>query len=579
MNRSVDKMFRNALTVQIVSVIVGVIGMVVDGAVTGRCLGTDAMAAFGLVTPVATVFAACASVCGIGTSLLVGRYVGARKKDEASRALSTCLLFAFALSLVLLAAVSAFPRRIASALGAEGVICDMASDYLRGFCLCAPAMLLMTSFMPVMQMDGKGSLMMTAVTVMTAVNVTGDLLVGLVIHGGLLGMSLATSVSYFAALAIMLPHFLSGKSSLRISPRLAGRGYIGRMLKGGFPNALQQACRSLLIISLNSLLLRISGSTAVAAFTAIMSAANLCMALGSGIGASTSMLTGVFAGEKDDMAIRALVRTALKDAVIYDALLCAVLFAGAGLIMPVFTSDPAVVPFAVLGFRLYALSMIGYSVNVTLRFYYQAMHFTVLPYAYVVCNGLVFTVLSALALGGLFGVNGVWLSFLAGETLTLAALLIYVLIKSKKSGDLIERLMFIPDSMAADVLDRYDGAASEVSGVTAVSEEVRRFCTGRGAKERTAYVIALAVEELGVSMLSGNPPGSDTLEVRLLHRKDCWTLRLRDSGKRFNPLTVLDTERPDDFTYVGVKMLTEMITGIEYVDTLNINNLNMEISD
>ena len=78
----VRKAFRSVLLIQIIAGIVGVIGMVVDGAVTGRCLGTEAMAGFGLAAPVVTIFVACSGVCELGASMLIGRLVGARKTDE-----------------------------------------------------------------------------------------------------------------------------------------------------------------------------------------------------------------------------------------------------------------------------------------------------------------------------------------------------------------------------------------------------------------------------------------------------------------------------------------------------------------
>ncbi|MBQ0100451.1 MAG: hypothetical protein KBS39_02975, partial [Lachnospiraceae bacterium] len=426
----VRKAFKSVLLIQIIAGIVGVIGMVVDGAVTGSCLGTEAMAAFGLAAPVVTIFVACSGVCELGASMLIGRLVGARKTDEASEALSSCLAFSLALSLLITGSVFAFSEEISAFLGASGALAELTADYLRGFSLCAPALLMLTVLMPVMQINGKQKLVVLAVVTMTLVNITGDLLVGFVFRGGLFGMALATIVSNFAAFALMLPGLLKKEGTLRISFRRIRAGYIGTMLSGGLPNALQQLCRSLLLLLLNRRLLAISDSDAVAAFTAIMSAANLCMAFGSGIGSDVSMLTGVFAGESDDRAIRELVRTALFTAVVYDAILCALLLLGAGILMPMFTSDPKLLALTVNGFRLYCLSMIGYSVNVTMRLYYQAMHFSVLSYVYVFCNSFLFPVLGAFLLSGMLGVRGVWLAFLFGETVTLLLLAGWTLIKT-----------------------------------------------------------------------------------------------------------------------------------------------------
>lgn len=575
----VAKLFKSALMVQIVAGIVGVIGMVVDGAVTGRCLGTEAMAAYGLVMPVATVFAACAGVCELGTSILIGRLVGAGKNEEASAALSACLLFSLLLSVLMGTAVFCFAGPIARLLGATGVIADMGADYLRGYALCAPALLTVMVLMPVIQINGRRQAVLLAVVTMTVVNITGDLLVGFVLGGGLFGMALATTVSYFAAMVLLLPYLFRRDNTLKISLRGITLSCLDEMLGGGLPNALQQACRSVLIILLNGLLLRIADSSAVAAFTAVMSAANLCMATGSGIGSAVSMLTGVFIGDRDDVAVRQLVRTAVSRAVVYDAVLCLLLLAGAGLIMPAFTADRQLLSLAVPGFRLYCLSMTGYAVNVTMRLYYQAIQRRTLSYVYVAANSLVFTVLGALLMSRLIGVSGVWLAFLFGETMSLLLLTVYVLVTTKKGPSFVERCLLIPADLTQDVLDRYDGSTDTQEGIAAVSEAVRGFCLRNGADKRTAFVLSLAVEEFGQYMLKVNPSlaGKETVEVRVLCRRDSWTLRIRDNGRRFNPLDILKEENTDDFSYVGIKLLKDMIVNIEYVDTLNLNNLNMEI--
>ena len=585
----VKKAFRNALLIQIVAGIVGVIGMVVDGAVTCSCLGTEAMAAFGLAAPAVTIFVACSGVCELGTSMLIGRLFGARKIQEASEALSACLAFALVFSLLITGSVFVFANEIAAFLGAGGTLAVMTADYLRGFSLCAPALFLLTVLFPVMQIEGRRKLVMLAVVTMTLVNITGDLLVGFVFRGGLFGMALATTVSYFAALAMILPGLLKKGNSLQLSFKHINPACIGTMLSCGLPNALQQGCRSLLLLILNSRLLAIADANAVAAFTVIMSAANLCMALGSGIGSDVSMLTGVFAGDGDERAIRELVRTALFTAVLYDAILCAVLFTGAGVLMPVFTTDPDLLPLAVTGFRLFCLSMIGYSVNVTLRLYYQAMHFSLLSYIYVFCNSFLFTVLGTFLLSGIIGINGIWLSFLFGETVTLLFLTVLTLIRTPKGSSLIDRAMFIPPELTEDILNRFDGVARDRMTMTEVSEQVRQFCLKNGACGRTAYVLSLSAEEIGNYILKNNTGKDERVEVRVLRKKDGWSINVRDNGRRFNPLSVLADNRrfdpanilaeetPDAFSYIGIKLICEMARKTEYFDTLDINSLNIEI--
>lgn len=569
-----EKLFKNALLIQIFSVVVGVIGMVVDGAVTGRCLGTDYMAAYGLVTPVATIFAACASVVGIGTSVLVGRIVGARKMDEASGALSTCLFSALALAAVLIVVISFFSHEIAGLMGAKGVLNEMASDYLRGFCLCAPAMLMLMIFIPVVQIDGNGTIIITSIVSMTAVNITGDLLNGLVIHAGLWGMALSTTISYFVALFVILIPFIRKKNTISFTVHGLKMSYALQMLKGGMPDALQQICQSLLLIVFNNLLLKIADHNSVAILTAIVSAANLCLALGSGVAASTSMLTSVFAGEEDDKAIRELMRVALRKSILYNAVLCVALLAGAGFVMPMFLSDEGLMQGAILGFRLYCLSMIGYSINVTFRSYYQAMRFSLLSSAYVIFNTFIFKVAGAFLLSSFMGENGVFLAYAFGETVTLIAITVVAMIASKDKKGFLEKYLFIPSEFSSSILERFDQKATDCEEVEAVSAGVFNFCINNGSGRRDAYIMSLAVEEIGVRSLAS----AKSIEVRVLCKKDNWTLRIRDDGKRFNPLELMKDENEDDFSRVGIKTLEKMISDMDYTNTLNMNNLNIKLA-
>lgn len=569
-----EKLFKNALLIQIISVIINVLGMVVDGAVTGSCLGTDAMAAYGFVIPVTTLFTACSCVCGIGTSVLVGRLVGARNLDESAKALSSCIIFSLCFSAVLIVIFYPFSHEIAGLLGANGPINEMASDYLRGISLCAPALLLMVIAFPIVQIDGNGPLVIIATIVMTVVNVTGDLLNGLVLNGGLWGMALATTISYYVALFIIITPFLRKKNTIPLSFSTFDFKYVKEMITSGLADGIQQVCRSLLILSLNAILLQIADNDAIAVRTAIMSAACLCMALGSGIGSSASLLTGVFSGEEDDKAIRELMKIAIKKSILYNAIFCAFLLVGSGLLMPLFLNEPELISMAVLGFRLYCISMVGYSINVTLRSYYQAMNLSLFSYIYVFLNTFLFTTLSAYILGHTIGINGVWLSFFFGETITLLMLALYISIKDKSKKGFWEKFLLIPSDFSSKIQSRLDAKISELDELEKSSEEIYQFCIANNSSKRTAYLMSLAVEEIGVRSLKG----AKSLEIRVLSKTDCWTLRIRDDGKRYNPLELFTGETEEDFSYFGVRMLNKLISNMDYTNTLNMNNLNITIN-
>ena len=106
---------------------------------------------------------------------------------------------------------------------------------------------------------------------------------------------------------------------------------------------------------------------------------------------------------------------------------------------------------------------------------------------------------------------------------------------------------------------------------------------------RTAYILSLSVEEIGNYILRNNASRDAKAEVRILQKKDGWSMSMRDNGRLFDPLailrdgsrydpaTILQENSADAFSYVGIKLICGMARKTEYLDTLNINNLNIEI--
>ena len=110
----------------------------------------------------------------------------------------------------MMAVMLIFRGDIAVLLGAHGKSAHLlapTSDYLFGIVFSFPCVLFLFEFNSLMRLDGDANRVIVAVVVMTVLDIIGDLVNALVIHGGMLGMGLTTSISYFAALVIMLLHF------------------------------------------------------------------------------------------------------------------------------------------------------------------------------------------------------------------------------------------------------------------------------------------------------------------------------------------------------------------------------------
>ena len=85
-NRLINKMFFNTTVVQFFSMLIMELGVFVDGAIIGGCLGSEAMASYGFALPIATVISGVSTFFFAGISALCGRAI-ARGDTKTSNAL------------------------------------------------------------------------------------------------------------------------------------------------------------------------------------------------------------------------------------------------------------------------------------------------------------------------------------------------------------------------------------------------------------------------------------------------------------------------------------------------------------
>ena len=226
-NDAITNAFRGIFAVQMMSMLVGIAGCVIDGMIIGRFLGEEAMAAFGFAGSVTLLPAIAATIFGSGAAVVCSRSLGKGSLEQTRARFSACFSATVVISALLAALIAALAAPAARLVGARGALSAMVADYIRGFGFACPGIILVAFLMPLMQMDGEMKRLLAAVAAMTVGDVAADLLNAFVFHGGMLGMALATAFSYALALGILLPHlckrgaiFLSPRGAYAFSPRV-----------------------------------------------------------------------------------------------------------------------------------------------------------------------------------------------------------------------------------------------------------------------------------------------------------------------------------------------------------------------
>ena len=582
----ISKLFRNSVISIIAAAIATMVGIVIDGIVIGRFLGEDSMAAYGLVTPVINLATAFSGVLATGAQVVCAQRLGSGNANKARRAFSMCMVITVVVAALMMACFFFFRGDICVLLGARGKsahLLPLASDYLLGMLPSFPCVLLLFEFNSLMRLDGDPNRVIVAVVAMTLLDVAGDLVNALLIHGGMLGMGITTSISYFTALVIMLLHFTKKDIIFKFSFKGLRIKDLVEILATGSSSAVGSASSMLRNTVLNQIMVAsLLSSTAVASLSVVNTVFNFTSSTMLGVAMTTAMIAGLILGEQDRSAAKALVKVSLKTTLVVGGILTVLLLVAADLIAGVFgSSDGAkMVELASRGLRFYALSIVFYGINVAFINYTQGMRRMVISNIICFLDNFIFIVTPALLLFKVIDTDAVWLAFIIGESTTLICIIVMAAVKKRGFPFRMSDFVFLKEPFGVDEENLFETTITEKDEVIPVSEAVSEFCLKKGAPEKTATMTALFIEELSNNIIEfGFADGKNhSIDIRVMKFENGWTIRFRDNCKLFDPTDWIKLHESDDPTSnIGIRMVCGMAKKVDYLSTMELNNLTIKL--
>jgi len=583
----IRKLFRQMMVTQIVSSMTVTLCMLIDSIMIGRFLGVDAMAAYGYTQPVLLAFAAPGAMISAGVQVVCGKTMGSGDREGTDACFTVSAALTALISLVGLAVVLLFAGPICTLLGAglpgpENPVFALTKQYLTGFILGVPAFLTAQIMVPYMQMSGSRARLVAAVLLMTVSDVVFDLLNVFVFHGGTFGMGLASSLSYYAAVAVGLGYFLRRDCLFHLRRDGLRRDTLRAILADGVPTVVNQLSLVLLVLLLNRLLRAVGGNLAVAAYSVVSTVSNLCYAFSSGIASVALMLAAIFRADEDRSSLYTLVKIMRRSAVtVLAAVTAAVLLLARPMVALFLADNPGAVSLAAAGLRLFSLCLVPCALNTAFKFYYQGIGRVRLMEGISVLQNFLLPALAALGLSRLFGTTGVWLSFLCGEGATLLLICLYVWRVSGRVSLAAEDFALLPPSFGARPEDCFEYVIHSKDDAIAASEGAVAFCLAHGQSGSTGALIGLCIEEMTCNIVRygfGQGKKTHAIDVRLVFRDGQRLIRIRDNCASFDPTHYLELHRRDDpVAHMGIRMVMASVKEAVYLNTFGLNNLTLRL--
>lgn len=580
----IRRLFRQMSVAQIFSALMPTICMLIDSIVIARFEGVDAMSAYGLSTPLMIICSAMSFMVVNGVQVYLGKTMGKGDIKGACSCFSSSIVMSLGIAAFWLLFVFGTGDWIGVMLGAgrDNTVSVLTKEYLRGLILGTPFVFLSQIMGAYLQTMGKHRLLMGSVVAMTIANIAFDLASVLVFDGGMFGIGLATSLSYVVAFAVDIVIFLRKDCIFRFSFRGVRMAVASDIVKEGSPFLLNQSFFTVRTYLFNRILMRLAGSPGVAVLAVYSTIENLIFSIGLGTGAVTLMLSSVFFSDEDRASLHSLIQSIAVFPPVLLVFAVAIAEICAPYLMRFFIgSDPAILSFAIPGFRIFMLGAIANNLDDVLKNYFQGIRKRRITNLISFLKCLGFMIPFVYFFSWLLGLTGFWIGVVLGYSSTMLFVMILIWRKNGSITFSPEAFSYLEKDFGASPENCIEMNIKNTDDAIAASKKLDEFCRGRGIEGRTGMLVGLCVEEIAVNIIEhgfSKDRRPHSIEVRMVVQDDRRVIRIRDNCVNFDPVKYLELHKNKDgdpTAHIGLRMVMGMVKDAQYINSLGLNNLTL----
>lgn len=384
-----------------------------------KVAGTNGIAILNLALPIYGIIFAIGSMIGVGAAT---RYTIEKTKNEASADThlfhGVCWIVILSLPIIMVGTFA--PDLVMQAMGADDNILELGCEYTTIFMKFAPFFMLNHLLTNFVKNDHDPSLAMLATIASSVFNIIFDYIFMFPMEMGMKGAALATGISPILGVLLCSIHFIKLNNNLTIKFCVPNIRKLFEECQLGVSAMIGELSSAVTTTVFNFLLLSLVGNVAVAAYGVVANCALVAMALFNGIalGAQPIISRNYATGQK--RIVRTLYLLGVGSAFVFAFFLIGFSHTFTTQIVDAFNSEQNLefAAYATDALRLYFLGYLVAGFNVVTCSFFGATNRPVPAFVCSILRGVVAIVGCACILANIWGINGVFGSFLAAETLT-----------------------------------------------------------------------------------------------------------------------------------------------------------------
>ncbi|WP_419727005.1 MATE family efflux transporter [Terrisporobacter petrolearius] len=393
---------------------------IIDGLFVGNVIGENALAAVNLVQPYMQIIMAYALVIGVGAQSIIGINLGKGENKKAQNIFRTSLILLTLISILVMVFGIFFSDKIAIFLGANEVLLEGASTYIKIISYFIVFVSLMFLFEMIVRTIGKPNISLVSMILAVLLNVVLDYLLINKLNLGIKGAALATGISYASAFFINIIPFLNKTTVVNLYKGKFDKSCLFPMVYNGSSEGISSFSNALSMFLFNTALMKIAGESGIAAFSIINYIAQVGYMVLFGISDGVRPIISYNYGAENEERVN----KTLKASIIVNLLIGIIIF----IVMEIFSQPlinvflkdgKSVLEMATVGARIYGIAFLFNGVNILISSYFTAIDDPMSSIIVAVSRGILFIAVGIFILPYIIGINGIWGSIVFAEVITI----------------------------------------------------------------------------------------------------------------------------------------------------------------
>lgn len=369
-------------------------------------VGDSAVGSVSVAFPFVILQGAISTAIGGGAASLVARRLGTGEREQAG-AVTRCAMMLFYGSAVVITILGLLLMDpVLHLLGVTAEIYDYSRDYLTIILL---GNVFSTGFSSIIRAEGKMLYGLLIWVIPISINIILDAVFVLVLGWGVRGSALATVACQFASFTMCVIFFLRLTTQQFRGTRFRWRT-AGAILAVGIPSLIQMGSLSVISALVNHFLGDVAGTSGITAFAYISKIVTFAVVPITAVSQALAPIVGYNYGAGENGRVRQTVRYCIRVCLIYALAAFVLLETIPDLLIHIFTADAQIIALSASGLRIIAISLFFMVLPMLMGAYFQAVGnkgWALFLYA----ANLIFLFPLAAVFSKLYGLNGVWLSY------------------------------------------------------------------------------------------------------------------------------------------------------------------------